>query len=156
MSSTQASNPLLSGRLPALPVSWRSWPLGEGGAQFWLLLVLLVVVAGSIGLVTGSSRLALSACVLVCLAAWRFFVPVVFELNAMGISQQILGFRRRIAWRSIDRFEVCSQGIFLSLAEASFSSFRGLYIPWEGHREEVLAMVEYYLPHARREGPPQA
>ena len=69
----------------------------------------------------------------------------------MGVTQQVLGRRRRIAWQFIERCEICRAGIFLLPHDAPLAVFRGLYIPWGTHRSEVLALVQFYLPRARQE-----
>ncbi|HEY5315208.1 MAG TPA: hypothetical protein VIK18_21935 [Pirellulales bacterium] len=135
-------------RMAPPPVSWRSWPLAAGGGQVWLILSSILLSFAAIAYASGSVGLAAGGAALVCLAAWRLFVPVVFELGPMGISQQILGRSTRIAWGSIERAQVGRQGIFFSLDGAVLAPLRGLYVPWDGNRDEVLGHVAYFMPRA--------
>jgi hypothetical protein len=137
-------------RGPPSPISWRSWPLEEGGLSAWLLSVVAVILIVAVGLSTGSARWALVACGILSAAAWRFFVPTHFELSTQGISQEVLGRERRIAWRTFETSEICREGVFLRPAGGSLSLFRGLYLPWGAHQAEVLAFVDYYLGQSRQ------
>ncbi len=96
---------------------------------------------------TGRTDLAFLALAALALAMWRFFVPVTFELNAQGIEQSVLRWRRRIPWDAVGRYEVCSAGVLL-LPHADrrpMDSLSGLYLAWGGRREEVLAHIRYHL-----------
>ena len=135
-----------------VPIVWRSWPLGDGGRQVWLLATVLAIVAAVVISTTGSPRWMTVSVVLVAAAAWRIFVPVVFELNALGVSQHLLGRIRRIPWSAIEYARIGREGVFFSLDGAPLADLRGLYVPWESRRHEVLALVEYYLPASRRQG----
>ena len=97
--------------------------------------------------VTAETHLALLAVAALSVALWRFFLPTSFELNAEGVSQWLFGRRRRIPWRDIRRYQVCSSGVLLlPRADACpLDAYRGLYLPWAKHRPEVLAHVHYYL-----------
>ena len=134
------------------PCAWRSWPLAERGRWRWVLPAALVAVALLVGLSTGRPGWALAAAVLLALAAWRYFVPVVYELGTLGITQQVFSRQRRIPWRSIGRYEVGSAGVFLSphSERGPLDAFAGLYLPWGDHKGEVLASVEFYLAGRRR------
>ncbi|HVX60144.1 MAG TPA: hypothetical protein VHC19_06080 [Pirellulales bacterium] len=138
-------------RGPPPPVSWRSWPLEEGGASAWWLSIVAVGVIVAVGLSTGSAQRTLVACAVLGLAAWRFFVPTHYELGAQGILQEVLGRQRRIPWRTFESAELCREGVFLRPANGGWFSPHGLYLPWSSRRSEVLAQIEYYLHHARHQ-----
>jgi hypothetical protein len=134
------------------PCAWRSWPLAERGWRRRLLPAVLAAVAALVGLTTGRPSWALAAAALMAVAAWRYFVPVVYELGTLGITQQVFSRQRRIAWRAIGRWEVRSAGVFLSphAEPGPLDAFAGLYLPWCDHKDEVLASVEFYLAPNRR------
>jgi hypothetical protein len=69
-------------RAPPPPLRWRHWPIEEGGPSAWLLSLVMLGATGMVGWETGSATWALAACGLVAAAAWRYFVPVYYELNA--------------------------------------------------------------------------
>jgi hypothetical protein len=131
-------------------VSWRSWPLASGGVQVWLLFGMVFVTFMTIAYAAGNFALAAAGALCVAISAWRLFVPVTFELDAMGITQHILGKTSRIPWTSIDRAEIGLEGVFLAAEGQPLAALRGLYVPWEGQREAVLAQVEYYIPSVVR------
>ena len=152
MTSSFTTAPISASRASPIPIVWRSWPLGDGGRQLWLLVLILSIVASTVGYTTDSPRWMVVSVLLVAAAAWRMFIPVVFELNALGISQHLLGRIRRIPWSAIEYARIGREGVFFSLDGAPLADLRGLYVPWEGRRNEVLVAVEYYLPASRREG----
>lgn len=148
---TSPAHPIASAPLRGAPppVAWRSWPMAEGGAPVWLFLAASAVVGGATAAVTGNSGWAAAAVVLIGVAAWRLFVPVVFEVSALGVTEQVLSRRRRIPWSMIERVEIGREGVYLGLESAPLAALRGLYVPWGAHRDEVLAQVAYYLPAHR-------
>jgi hypothetical protein len=155
--STSGTKPIAAGLRIAPPsVSWRSWPLAKGGGQVWMMLSLILLTFAAIAYASASVGLAAVGAGLICLAAWRLFVPVIFEIGPMGITQHVLGRTTRIAWGSIDRAQVGRQGVFFSLDGAVLAPLRGLYVPWDGGREEVIGQVAYYMPNAEGLPAPEA
>jgi hypothetical protein len=152
MTSSSTTTPVVATRTSPVPIVWRSWPLGDGGRQLWLLVSVLSVVAAVVGYATGSPRWMAASVALVAAAAWRIFVPVVFELNTLGVSQHLLGRIRRIPWSAIEYARIGREGVFFSLDGTPLADLRGLYVPWENRRNEVLAVVDYYLQASRRQG----
>lgn len=147
--STTTPKPIAAGlRMAPPPAAWRSWPLAAGGGQVWLVLSLILLSFAVIAYSSGNVGLAAGGAGLVCLAAWRLFVPVIFEIGSMGISQQVLGHSTRIPWGSVERAQVGRHGVFFSLDGAVLAPLRGLYVPWNGNRDEVLAQVAYFMPRA--------
>jgi hypothetical protein len=108
----------------------------------------MAVTAPCVAQLTGRSYLGAFALTALALSLWRFFLPVLFELNAGGVHQRILGRRRHVPWKSIHRCEIFADGVLLlPMADrCALDALRGLYLPWGGHRDEVLANVRYYLP----------
>jgi hypothetical protein len=87
----------------------------------------------------------LIVCALLAVAAWRYFVPVQYEINPQGVFQEVFGMRHRISWRSIGHVELGRDGLLLAPARVCCAACRGLYLPWGRHRAEVLALVHYHL-----------
>lgn len=129
------------------PCTWRSWPLAERGWRRRLLPGAILAAGVTVGLSTDRPGWALATTVLLAIAAWRYFVPVVYELGTLGITQQVFSRQRRLPWRSIGGYEIRSSGVFLSPQSepGPLDAFGGLYLPWCDHEDEVLASVEYYL-----------
>jgi hypothetical protein len=112
-----------------------------------LVVIGLLAAAVVIRVLSGHTVMTLLALAALVAALWRFFLPVVFELSDRGVDQWVLGRHRRIPWRAVRRYEICSAGVLLLPREdrSAMAAFRGLYLPWEAHREEVLARVRHYL-----------
>jgi len=134
-------------REPPPAVRWRSWPLRENVLGGLGVVVALSAAWLGIHWITEQTHLALLAAVVLAVALWRFFLPTWFELNADGVSQWLFGRCRRIPWRAIRRYEVCSAGVLLlpHADRCPMDPLRGLYLPWGSRRDEVLAQVQYYL-----------
>jgi hypothetical protein len=132
---------------PPPSLQWRSWPLRESLPAAFFVPVGLLAAGGAVRWVTGQTHLALVAVAALAIALWRFFLPVSFELNSEGVSQWVFGRRRRIAWREIRRYEVCSSGVLLLPRPDAcpLDACRGLHLPWGKHRADVLAHIHYYL-----------
>ncbi|HQU43994.1 MAG TPA: hypothetical protein PK867_14340 [Pirellulales bacterium] len=143
--SSNPAPPSPARRVAPPPLRWRSWPMEEGGAAAWLVTAVLLSLTALVGWVMASAVWALAAGGLVIVAAWRYFVPVYFEINAQGIFQEVFGRRQRIAWRSIGQVELCRDGLLLTPGDVCCAALRGLYLPWGQNRAEVLALVGYHL-----------
>jgi hypothetical protein len=116
-----------------------------------MLSAVAVTMIVSVGLTTGSVKWALVACGVLAASAWRFFVPVHYELSAQGVLLEVLGRQRRIAWRAFESAELCREGAYLRFAGTTFGLNRGMYLPWAAHRSEVVAFVDYYLMQGRQQ-----
>lgn len=134
--------------LTPVPIAWQSWPVID---SVWVLLGLTAVVVAVPTVVWSTVRnlpMAVACGLVAAYSVWRQFVPTVFELNALGVTTRTLGRSRRVPWISIDRFVVGNRGALLTSSGAPLEIFRGLYLPWGGHRDQILSSLRYYLPHA--------
>ena len=128
-------------------VRWWSCPIRDTIPGAFVVLAGLSAAGIGVHAATGKLHLALFAVLALTLTLWRFFIPVLFELNTDGVNQWVFGRHRRISWNEIRHFELCSRGVlFLPHADCRpMDAFGGLYLPWRNCREEVLAHVHYYL-----------
>jgi hypothetical protein len=96
---------------------------------------------------TDRFHLAIGAGLALAVSAWRFFVPVTFELNAEGVHQWVWGRHRRIPWSDIRHHQMFSSGVLLLPYEhgAPMDVMHGLFLPWGMRRDEILAQLRYYL-----------
>ncbi|MCE9544851.1 MAG: hypothetical protein K8T25_04940 [Planctomycetia bacterium] len=119
--------PLVSRRALAEPVPWLALALG---------LIAWFVTQNEI--LTG---LAVAA---VVLSAWRYFVPVRFQIDAAGIHQRVLSRRRVVHWTAVRRVELRDTGVLLRFdaGRQPLDVFNSLYVPYGGKRAEVLAWFE--------------
>ena len=132
---------------PPPSLRWRSWPLRDEPLRA-SLVVLGLVAAGAILITCGvAAHMALLAVLALAITLWRIFVPVAFELNADGVNQTLLGQRRQLPWSAVRRYEVNAAGVLLlpHADRCSMDFFRGLYLPWNRHREELLTQIRYHL-----------
>ncbi|MDZ7616905.1 MAG: hypothetical protein U1E05_07875 [Patescibacteria group bacterium] len=129
------------------PIRWRTWPLARSIKRSAALLLGIVAVALLVQVTVGSWSLALLALGAICVSLWRFLTPVTFGLSEHGVDQWIYGRRLRIPWRAIRRYQVCMAGVLIIPhgERTVMAPFRGLYLPWEGHCDEVLAYMHHYL-----------
>ncbi|MGA2033770.1 MAG: hypothetical protein ABSG68_16070 [Thermoguttaceae bacterium] len=132
------------------PLRWRVWPARQQPLATVAVLLGLAATAAVVAALAGSTALACCAAAALAVAMWRFFLPVTFELNALGVDQNILGRRRRTAWGAIGYYELCRGGLLLLEHDevCPMAVYGSLYLPWLGHREEVLALVRRYLGEA--------
>ncbi len=121
--------------------------MGDGPVRAVLVLGMLLAAWILVRWLTGQAPLAMLALALLMVTLWRFFVPVTFELNAQGVEQSLFRWRRRIPWSAVGSYEVCHGGVLLlpTVQQRPVDVFRGLFLPWDGRREEVLAHVRYHL-----------
>ncbi len=136
--------PIRGGAPP--PLSWRSWPLMEptpSGVFVSAGVGIAVVVA--VVMTTGRWDLAMLALVVLALTAWRLWVPIGFDVSAMGITQHVFGRERRLPWQSIRHAQIGRRGVRLVATLRPGSPVTAIYVPTDSHRVEFVALLEYYL-----------
>ena len=129
------------------PLRWRSWPLRDAPVRALLVLGGLLVAGLAVGWFSGRVSLSLLAVAALAASLWRFFLPVVFELGGDGVDQWVFRRQRHIPWQAVRRYEICLAGVLLLPHEdlSAMAPFRGLYLPWTTHHDEVLAQVRHYV-----------
>ena len=134
------------GEAPPL-TRWRCWPLRTHPILGAMLIWTWVAIVIGIQEWTEQAHLAAIAGLALGISLWRFFVPVVFELNVDGIHQWVLGRHRLLPWKSVECYELLEDGVLLLpfADRCLLDILRGLYLPWGAHREEVLANLRYHL-----------
>jgi hypothetical protein len=131
-----------------VPIAWRVWPVIDSVWELLGLSAILAIVPLVVWSLSGRTSLTVVCAVATGVVVWRHFVPTICEMNALGVTQRVFRRTRRIPWLSIDRYVVGRRGVFLTSAGAPLELFRGLYLPWGAHREQILASLRYYLPNA--------
>jgi len=149
-SSTGSSN--ASRPATPVPIAWRVWPVVDSVWELLGLATVLVVVPLVVWSLSGRTALTAICTIAVGAVVWRHFVPTICEINALGVTEKIFSRTRRIPWLSIDRYVVGRKGVFLTSAGAPLEVFRGLYLPWGSHRDQILSSLRYYLPNAEDKG----
>ena len=134
------------------PVQLVNWPLRDGGLRVWLCMALLLgaaVVSGGLSRSTSmggsdlrdTDRLQLAA-VGSCAVRDRF----------QGNHTDGAGTSKPIPWSAIARYDLRQSGVlFLAdTAPCAFGVFRGTYVAWNGQREALLNVVEFFLKPGER------
>jgi hypothetical protein len=121
-----------------------NWPLRDEGLRSWALLGGVIILVALVWAIWGNPAFALFAYAMLALALWRLWLPVKWELGLTGVTMVVLGFRRRIPWLSIARFEMRDDGVWL-FADRDPSAQRGTFIGYAGERDRIKACIEYYL-----------
>ena len=153
------SGPATTGSVPSagsfprtatpVPLAWRSWPVADSVWELLSITALVVLTPLVVWGITGQRAATLGCALDVLFLCARYYVPTQIELNALGVTTKVFGRSRRIPWIAIDRFVIGRRGVFLTSAGAPLEVFRGLYLPWGGHREQILGALRYYLPHGQ-------
>lgn len=88
-----------------------------------------------------------AAAAILAVTLWRVWLPVTYEIGISGVTQIVLGRRRRIPWLAVRNYVVHADGVLLvpDAEVRPVSPLRGLFLPWLDQREKVLANVEYYV-----------
>jgi hypothetical protein len=115
-------------------------PLGTAA-----VVTVAIVVAAAARWTTGGWSAAGIACGALAVVAWRLFVPVVFEASALGITQQVLGWRWRVPWQAIERAELGSRGVRLLFNESGRGLGRSLYLACPDELPAVADLLRYFL-----------
>jgi hypothetical protein len=79
---------------------------------------------------------------------WRLWIPVTYQLGPDGIVEQVGRRRRRMEWLSITRVRLQGRGVLLIADRTGvpLALIHGVFVPWKDRREEVMEMLERYLP----------
>ena len=122
------------------------WPLRQRPVSS----LAAVAIAAGVSWLVGSSWQPWAGAVAAAIFAvtlWRMWLPVRYEIGVSGVTQIVLGLRRRIPWPAIRNYVVYADGVLLvpDAEVRPVSPLRGLFLPWLDRREKVLANVEYYV-----------
>jgi hypothetical protein len=128
-------------------VQLTNWPLRDDALGAWLLIALEIVVVVAAGVMAQNLLVGVLAWLALTVTTWRMFVPTQYELGPKGVTETILGRRRRIPWSAIGRCQVCRFGIvLLPTADAQpLALLRGIYLRWGTQRDALVAITRYYL-----------
>lgn len=124
-----------------------NWPLRDDGAAAWLLVMCCGAASAAAAVVTGESRVGWVIFGLLMFTGWRLWIPVRYHLGPRGIEQYVLGRRSCIPWTEIGRYVPRKRGVVLySLRDnGPLSILSAYYLRWAKRRDEILAVVDYYL-----------
>jgi hypothetical protein len=138
------------------------WPLRDRPLASLTGLIVAGAMAWLAGWLTTSWPLGAIVAGILLITQWRTWLPTRYELTGSGISQSVLGWRRRIPWSAVRQYELHRSGVLLSPDPtiAPLTPLRGLYLHWGQQRAAVVAHLEYHvigiIPAARESSHPPA
>lgn len=131
---------------PPPRLAYEHWPLRDEPAVRWTAWAVLAATGLAAYAATGKPALAAAAVGCVALAAWRMWLPARYELDASGVVEQVLRRKRRASWRAARGAAIGRRGVLVTYRPepAPADYFRGLFVPFGAHRQEVLRHFRYY------------
>ena len=137
-------------RLRAAPeeVTIDDWGLRDRPLTSAVAIVLAVGASWLAGRTTGNLAMAAIVAAALAVILWRTWLPVKYQLNGSGITQTVLRWRRRVPWTAVAGYEPGESGAFVhgGTERASIGSLHRFLLPWGARREQVLAVLEFYVP----------
>jgi hypothetical protein len=125
------------------PFKWRSWPVVDEARRSWPLIAVLAAVAVLAGWMTSDVFAGLLVAAVLAAAVWRLWLPVTYEINSQGIEERCFGRQKRIPWSQLIAGEIHAHGISFQfeLQDRAGCMWRSFFLPWDRHRETVLAAL---------------
>lgn len=125
----------------------RTWPLVDAPSGSLAILAAVLLVGALAAYASGEVASGIVIGLLLLAALWRIWIPVRWEIGAAGITQHLLGHTRRTAWSAIGSVERLKHGLIVSrdFEPGPLARLRGVYLPYNAHRTELLALFEFYL-----------
>jgi hypothetical protein len=129
---------------------WRSWPLVDNARWSWLAIVGILFVAGLVIFIGGSWLLAAMTTVGLSITLWQFFVPVRYELSALGLRQTALGRIRLVPWHAMRAYQLGTTGVVLyqQFEPAKIDLLQSIFLPYPADDDEMICVLRQYLSHA--------
>jgi len=123
-------------------LSWTVWPLSQSFWRSAAVILLLVVVVWAISSWLGIAWASLSALILLGSLA-SFFFPTHYRLGPESVSVRGLLSSKKRNWSVLKKHYVGQKGVHLSPypRPSRLESFRGVYLPFGGKREEILNFI---------------
>jgi len=120
-----------------------------GKAVFFWVVVLFTVWAVWWNL--QSVLLTIVATLVLLGALTSFYLPTTYQVGAEGVAWKRLTGGKKLEWERVRSVADEKEGLFLSPfpVKSRMENFRGIYLPYRGNREEVLAVVGYYVPKVK-------
>jgi hypothetical protein len=145
--SSDSEKTVIRARAAPATLKISDWPLRDEPLQSGLLVALVLAISAIGAVAVQHIGMALILFGLFGAMLGRVWFPAVFEMGSKGVIQTRLGRKRRVPWTEFARYEIHTRGMLLcaDLEPNPFSAWRGLFIPWDDKRDEVLAVVEFYL-----------
>jgi hypothetical protein len=133
---------------PAPGICWVVWPARAHLLRGLAVLAFILVISVGVNLAMDSRVYASITFFTLLLAVAPFYLPAGYRLDDTGVGVDSLLGRRHKAWTTLQAyFPDGERGVLVS----SVTRFnlaartRGLYLPYQGNQEQVLALVQKHL-----------
>jgi hypothetical protein len=129
---------------------WRDWPLAEHRRWSWVVPAGIVATGAGVGFTATNGWLGVAAAVALTVTLWQFLMPAQYEVNPVGFSRQVLGYRRLVPWQAVRAYQPRAAGIVLYHRDdpAPIDALRSEFLPYAADEDETLCAVRQHLPHA--------
>lgn len=133
---------------PSPELRWRCHPSRRSVMRTVLVLSFLLGLLFFISWYTGSAGLGVIFTVLMFFSLSAYFFPTWYTLTDGGISVHTLVTKMKRPWSVYRSHWPDRNGVLLSPfpSRSRLENFRGIFIRYEGNRDEVLAFVKRYVP----------
>jgi hypothetical protein len=114
------------------------------------VILFLIVVLWAIASSFGTAWIFLSTIILLVYLA-GFFFPTSYLLDPESVSARGLLSRKKRHWSGLKKYYVGKKGVHLSpyTKPSKLETFRGIYLPFGGRREEILDFIEEKMSRGR-------
>jgi hypothetical protein len=137
-------------RLRAAPeeVTIDDWGLRDRPLASAVAIMLAAGASWLAAWATGSVAMGAAAIAALAVVLWRSWLPVRYQLNGSGITQSVWGWRKHTPWSAVAGYKAGESGAFVQGGTGSgpIGSLQGFLLPWANRREEVLEVLEFYVP----------
>jgi hypothetical protein len=134
-------------------LSWRTHPARRHPGKATAVLLLHAVLCVLIAQYSGSLGFALVLTLVLFLSVSAYFFPVQYTLSAHGVRVKTLVNSFDRPWSTFRSHWPDKNGVLLSPFpyRSRLENFRGLFVRFDGNREEVLSFVKRFVAEPERE-----
>jgi hypothetical protein len=132
----------------AAEIAWVVWPARAHLLRGLAVLAFIAVISVGVDLAMSSRLYATIAFFTLLVAVLPFYLPASYRLDDSGVGVDSLLGRRDKPWVALKvYFPDGERGVLVSSVTRDnlIARTRGLYLPYQGNREQVLALVEKHL-----------
>ena len=146
-STVQSAKP---DEIAPVAIRWRSWPLVDYRRWSWLVMIAILAVGGLVAYLGASWFMATAAGAGLTVTLWQFFVPVRYELGALGVRRTALGRTRLVPWHAVRAYQLRMTGVVLCqhAEPIKIDLLRSLFLPYPTDEDELICALRQHLSHA--------
>jgi hypothetical protein len=135
-STIRTSVPSIPLQTGAASARWRNWPLVDGLAWSWVVLLGVLI--------------AIAVVAALAVVLWQFLLPVTYEVTPLGLRRYALGRIRLVPWQAVRAYQLRATGVvfFQNANPTRADQLISLFVPYPEDEDEMLVAVRLYLSHA--------